>query len=68
MLNKIGGEEEYIKIKNETKLFILIKNYDGGSFKFLNDIFDIYDNNYNIIDKVEEIDNIKETDYLIINY
>ena len=69
MLAQYGDEEDYMRLKKtKRKFFILLNNYEGGSFKFINDIFDTYDNNYIVIDNVEEINHIQETDYLIINY
>lgn len=56
-------------IKTQKKYFILLNNYYGGSFKYINDIISSYNNNtYIIVRNIYDIEDIQSDDYLIINF
>ena len=55
--------------KKSKKIYIVINNYYGGSFKYFIDIFEIYDDvSFIFIKTKNDLNKIKKDDILIINF
>ena len=69
MIEKYGNVEKYLKLLDESKkIYVILQNYYGGSFKYLNDIIKTYSNNYVIVSELNQLDNIKNNDIVVVNY